>query len=67
MKVNAIIEAVIGEIDKISACDGHLFRVKLGLEGSDRGAEGGNQHGVAGLVKPGGVVEPEQIVKVRGW
>ena len=45
MKVNAIIISTVGQINKVSASNGHLGGVKFSLERSHGGSEGSDRHG----------------------
>lgn len=42
MKVNAIVESRVGQINKVSDGNGHFVAVEFGLEGSHGGFKSGN-------------------------
>jgi len=42
MKVNTIVESTVGQINKVSNGNGHLFTVQFGLEGAHAGFKSGN-------------------------
>ena len=42
VEVKTIVKATVGQVDKISRCNGHLVRVQFGLECAHAGLEDGN-------------------------